>query len=125
MPLAQAEKARGAMNPSQKTCLRIKYRFLRPQERYVLSETPGDRGCRREAAGESVYDGICGLEPVYPDFHARTPDWYPAQRRSDGSDAAREVPFPPRLPPVAVANGIKKPPAIVGGFFFGKGCFGV
>ena len=34
----RVEKARGVMNLSQKTCPWIKYRFLRPQERYVLCE---------------------------------------------------------------------------------------
>ena len=110
MPLAQAEKARGAMNPSQKTCLRTKYRFLRPQERYVLRKIPGRIAVAAarlsEHASMTGYTGLSRYIPIFMRAH-RTG----TRRRGDPMipTPAREVPFPLRLPPVAVAKGIKKP----------------
>ena len=49
------------------------------------------RACRRD-----VHHGICGLEPVYPDFHAAIADWYPADAETFVSRLPRGVPSPIR-----------------------------
>ncbi len=64
------------------------------------------RACRRD-----VYHGICGLEPVYPDFHARAPDWYPTTRRSIGSG---------RQGGKCRSRSAAPPAAASGRFFFGQ-----
>ena len=76
-PLARAEKGAQAMTPSQKTCLRVSYRILRPQERYVPVRGMGVAShsplCRFQR-GISAW----GRHILF--FRAR-PGWYPGRAR--------------------------------------------
>ena len=88
----KAEKARVAVNPSQKTCPWIKYQFLRPQERYVLCNDPWDAVCRC-VRWIIDNDGIYGHSRYIPIFvprmsiGTRCSRFTPVARRDSGGSA--------------------------------------
>ena len=82
-------RPRGAMMPSQKTCLRSKYRFLRPKERYVPQ--CARREWRVRAVLYSVLQRDISANGRYILFFSgegrmgAAADWYPAVARECGS----------------------------------------